>query len=410
MRKALVVVVAAIVTALAAPMGAAASRQTDGVTKTDIKVGVTYPDLDAIRNIVNLDHGDYQKAYTAVVDDLNKTGVSGRKVTLVFAPVNPIGTTPAEAACVKLTEDDKVFAVMGFFNSDAPLCYTERENTPVIGGSITSEYLRRAKAPWYSANAGDAAFGQVIDALAADGQFKKAKVGLVYAVGQKALTDQVILPALARNKVKPTTAVIDTAADDVVAAQQLSGTIAQRFKDEGIDSVVVVGNAFQVFASALEKTDYRPKLLATDRDVYLGYVGDKSHSPNVLKGAVSGGPARNFDEPTYVKCRAVVEKAIGTKLVDSSTQSTGVPQPEVSAYNACLNTALFAALAGAAGKNLTAASFEKAGAKLGAVELPGYGKVAYDPKLHAFALPIKLTRYDSARDKSVEDAEPVAVR
>jgi len=410
MKKVLVVVAMAMVTALAVPAGASVSRQSTGVTKDDITVGVTYVDLAAIRDIVKLDHGDYEAAYTAVVDDLNKTGINGRKVKLVFAPVNPIGTSASEAACVKLTGDNKVFAVMGFFNNDAPLCYVEQKGTPVIGGNITGEYLSRAKAPWFSANAGDATYGQVVDAFADEGLFKKAKVGVVYPVGQKTLADEVILPALAQNKVKATTAVIDTAANDVVAAQQLSGTIAEKFKSEGVDTVVVVGNAFQVFATALEKMDYRPTLLATDREVYLGYVGDKSHDPAVLKNSVSGGPARDFDDPAYVKCRAIVEKATGLKLVDSSTQASGEPQPEVSAFNACVNTAVFTAIAKAAGPKLTVSSFGKAGNKLGAVEIPGYGKVTYDSKAHAFELPVKLTRFDPAQNKAVEDAEPVNSR
>jgi hypothetical protein len=204
--------------------------------------------------------------------------------------------------------------------------------------------------------------------------------------------------------------VIDTAADDVVAAQQVSGTIAEKFKTEGVDTVLVVGNAFQVFATALEKTDYRPRLLATDREVYLGYVGDRSHSPAVLKNSLSGGPARDFDDPAYVKCRQLVERATGLTLVDSSTQPSGQPQPEVSAFNACLNTSIFAAIADAAGKHLTVSSFGKAGNKLGPVELPGYGKVTYDPKTHAFSVPVKLTRFDPASDRAVEDPEAIATR
>jgi hypothetical protein len=98
MKKVLVVVAVAIVAALALPAGASTPRQADGVTKGDIELGVTYVDLEAIRNVVQLDHGDYEAAYSAVVDDLNKTGINGRKVRLVFAPVNPIGTSAAEAA------------------------------------------------------------------------------------------------------------------------------------------------------------------------------------------------------------------------------------------------------------------------------------------------------------------------
>ena len=391
---------------------AGAQGSTPGVSKDQITIGVTYVDLDAIKEVVQLDHGDYQAAYNAVADDINANGgAGGRKLKLVFAPVNPIGTASAEAACTKLTEDSPVFAVVGFFNNDAPLCFVEQKGTPVVGGNITSDYLARAKAPWYSPNAGDGTVNQVIDAIASEGTFKKAKVGVVGGSGQKSLIDGVIVPALERNKVNSTTALIDVAADDTVAAQQQAGVIAERFKSQGIDTVVVAGNAFVTFAQALEKTDYRPRLIATDRETYLGYVKNPQHSKSVLEGALSGGPARNFEDPAYQKCLGVIEAKIGKTIPAAETITDNkAPNPEVSAQNACFNLGLFTALVDAAGKNLTVASFGKAGKKLGAFELPGYGTVTYDPKTHALTLPVKLTRYDAASDSSPDDAEPVIAK
>jgi ABC-type branched-subunit amino acid transport system substrate-binding protein len=403
----------ALSAALIVPASSAGAQgRAPGVTKDDITLGVTYVDLDAIRDIVQLDHGDYEAAYKAVVDDLNaKRGVNGRTVKLVFAPVNPIGTASAEAACVKLTEDEQVFAVVGFLNNDAPLCYLEQHSTPVVGGNITAEYLNRATAPWYSPNSGDGTVESLIAALASEGIFKKAKVGVVAAAQQRALLEEVVEPALDKQKVDYTTAVIDVAADDTVAAEQQAGTIAERFESEDVDTVVVVGNAFVTFAQALEKTDYRPRLIATDRETYLGYVENPQHSKAVLEGAVSGGPARDFDSPSYQECLGVVEKATGVTIAPAETITDDkLPNPEVSAQNACWNLGLFRALAEAAGKNLTVKSFGKAGKKLGSFELPGYGTVTYDPKTHALSLPLKLTRYNSATDESEDDAEPIVLK
>ena len=83
---------------------------------------------------VNLDIGNFPRMYTAIFDDLNaRGGINGRKVVPVFAPINPLGTSPAQEACVKPVEDEKVFAVTGFFLGDAPLCYVEQYQTPVVG-------------------------------------------------------------------------------------------------------------------------------------------------------------------------------------------------------------------------------------------------------------------------------------
>ena len=48
------------------------------------------------------------------------TGGCSRPTT---KPIDPIGTTSASAACTQLTEDDNVFAVMGFFQDNDPACY-----------------------------------------------------------------------------------------------------------------------------------------------------------------------------------------------------------------------------------------------------------------------------------------------
>jgi hypothetical protein len=107
-----------------------------GVTADTIKIGIFYPDLDAIKQFVNLTHGNYKVAYTAVINQINATGgINGRKIVASFAPVNPIGTAPADAACTQLTQDDKVFAVLG--NVPDPTCYLTTHGVPLVGPTST---------------------------------------------------------------------------------------------------------------------------------------------------------------------------------------------------------------------------------------------------------------------------------
>src|SRR5215470_7051099 len=117
MRK--VFAIAAVLGLLAAGVGTAGATvhaDDSAMTKDQIKLGVTYVDLSALKSRgINLNHGDYEKSFNAVIND--------RKIVPVYAPIDPVGTDPAQAACVKLTEDDKVFAVVGFFLNDGPLCY-----------------------------------------------------------------------------------------------------------------------------------------------------------------------------------------------------------------------------------------------------------------------------------------------
>src|SRR5262249_48704252 len=192
------VVVGLLTVGASAPAGADDSA----VTKDKIKLGVSYVDLAAVRQArLNRDHGAYVKASQTGIDDINaKGGINGRKIDPVFAAVNPIGTDPAQQACVKLTEDDKVFAVIGQFQADAPLCYVEQHTTPIVGGTITGENLKRAKAAWYTLEPSDPDVGLIVDALAKDGVFKKGKVGIIDAAQEKSVVDKVVMPALRKSK------------------------------------------------------------------------------------------------------------------------------------------------------------------------------------------------------------------
>jgi hypothetical protein len=64
-----------------APTTIASAQSEQGVTPSTITVGVTYADVAAIRNIINVDPGNYQVAYTTLFDQINaKGGINGRKI------------------------------------------------------------------------------------------------------------------------------------------------------------------------------------------------------------------------------------------------------------------------------------------------------------------------------------------
>ena len=96
------------------------------------------------------------------------------------------------------------------------------------------------------------------------------------------------------------------------------------------------------------------------------------------------------------KCYALVQKATGDTIVE--TPAPGQPSPVTSASIACRYIELFAALATAAGKNLTTATFGKAAQKAGSIDVPGYGSMSYDAKTHTFAIPVFLYRFDPTHE------------
>src|SRR3954452_24097803 len=108
MRRSLATVVAVVVLVGGLTVGASTAStptEANGVTKDEIKIGITYPDLEAIRSVTNTNHGDYEKSYRAVIAAQNKQDQdNGGKVEPVFAATDHLGPAPAQEACIKLTE------------------------------------------------------------------------------------------------------------------------------------------------------------------------------------------------------------------------------------------------------------------------------------------------------------------
>jgi len=405
MRRLLAVMV--VIGLVSVAMSVPAAADDTAVTKDEIKIGVSYVDLAAVRAAgINRDHGDYVKAYQTVIDDLNANGgVNGRKIVPVYAGIDPIGTDPAQQACVKLTEDDKVFAVIGQFQGDAPLCYVEQHKTPVVGGTITTENLKRAKAPWYTLEPSDPDVALIVDALAKDRVFTKGKVGVIDVAQEKSVVDDIVMPALKKNKVSSTSvAILNAPQGDIPAGQAEMDTVLERFKADKVKTILAVGGTGVLTAQRLAMTDYRPRLALTNQGVISAYLNTAGSDKSVLKDAITGNPSYPYNDPTLTKCRDKVAAATNEKMVE--TPAPGQPSYRTSAEVACRYVALFAALATAAGKNLTAASFGKAAEKAGSVDVPGSGAIAYNPKTHTFAQPVFLARYDPSTQTFVTDPQP----
>ena len=386
----------------------------DGVTDDAITLGVTYVDLESLGDIVDLDHGDYEAAYQAVADDINESGgINGRQLELEFAPVTPIGTAPAEAACTHLTEDLQVFVVVGFVLDDTPLCYVDLHDTPVIGGVITQERLDRASAPWFSNIVGaESAASRLIEAFDDDGAFDGATVGMISLAPDQRVMEDVTIPALEDRGVEVADqAVIDVPDDDQAAALAQVGVIAERFQSAGVDTVVTVANAALTTAQGLEPTGFRPRLLATGFESLSSYIATEGgFDETVVQDALSGGYATanvQYEDPLMQDCAGIVEDATGETLPNPAETQPGDPEPYVSVFAACIQLNLFRQIAEAAGDELDNGTFGQAGYTLGDVEMPGAGGTAtYGPDSLDGDMPIYLLRYDDAEGRLVSDTEP----
>lgn len=365
-------------------VGAAGAAQSgQGVTTTNIKVGITYPDVAAIRKIINVDPGDYQVAYTTLINQINANGgINGRKITPVFATVNPLGTAGAATACTQLTEDSKVFAVVGFFQQVDTACYVNTHDVPIVGASLSGTQATQAKAPWYNNLISDSDLvPKEMATFKQEGVFAGKKVGVVATTPDQEELNAV-LPALRKLKVNVVQTAVNSVPDTDTAAQvQEYGVIAQKFQSSGVNVVVAVGNSGNGWPSALQsnQSTYMPRIVATDYTDLDAYVSNKAgYTQAILKDALTAGgipPASLWwNDPAMKRCIATIHAAEPSATINNPVTATAsTPVTWTAPQTACVQVALFADIVKAAGKTLNNQTFAHGAASLTHVTLPGGG-------------------------------------
>ena len=213
-----------------------------GVTEDAIRVGVLLIDKDLLFEVagVLLNWGDNVAQYQEAIDAVNEAGgVNGRLIEPVYELVNPLSQTAYDESCVKLTQDEQVFAAVGFVRpSDAALCYAEVNDTPFVGylSDVNSNVTDRSVLPIVTSNA----LPERLDvALATTVEASGALEGKTIAViGNSDARNELIVATLAAlgYDVASTTVTAVPTDDEAADAAELD-IVIQRWLADGIDFV-----------------------------------------------------------------------------------------------------------------------------------------------------------------------------
>ena len=371
----------------------ASSPADQGVTSTTIRIGISVINFAALRAVgVTLNDGNYQDAVSALTANMNAHGgVDGRKVVPYFVVANPAVASSTSSSCSELTEDDKVFIVLFPVYPD---CYQQTHDTPVIGGVLPGTLPSSAAAD-FSLTPPDAAYDPVqLAAFDKRGTFKGKKVGLFYGPDDTSEA-QVVQYDLKKLHVDVVLSAEDSVtATDTVAVDQDAQSIALRFQDAGVNEVIGVGGTgATTWPRALQdnQSTYKPPWIATNVTALESYVasakGGNSYLDNVMAASPTPSAYQAWMDPAMQRCAAIVRKAypsdaIAVPVNPSSPEaaSSGSDTTYAVVEEACQGLAIFAKIADAAGKNLTVASFTKAGYQLRNVTFPGTGgPVSFGP-------------------------------
>jgi hypothetical protein len=341
-----------------------------GVTETEIKIGVVIIDVETIGR----SNGDVEGQWNAVIDDVNANGgVLGRNLVPVFARYSPLGDVESEAACVKHTQDEEVFAGVGPLRSSV-LCYTEVNDTIFVNTfGVGQEQYDRSSAVLIGPGALPARNSEInVAALQAEGLLD----GTVALHGAVGATDErdIWSGALTDAGVDLVSQTQSTVENDVVANEAEMRSFAQVWASDGADIVIGVGagSGLNVIAG-LDGGNYEPAVIVTngsdlDPELYrnLGYSTEKLAGAHAL-GFETFQDLATRGAPDVAACIARAEAATG--------ETTNIDPADGEAINlnttiwSCQAIEIFAQIAAAAGAELTNDSFRAAAESFGELEV-----------------------------------------
>jgi ABC-type branched-subunit amino acid transport system substrate-binding protein len=391
----------------AGPAGAttdAPLRATDvGVTAGSIKVGVVLLDLSTARSVglapENYELEDQRRAYDTFFGRVNEQGgINGRKVEVAYAVADPFRNETADAACIALTRDQKVFAVVSVagFRGTASLCVTRDHKTPLIAqGHHPSEYFA-------------ASAGLLVTDLPSSERVAKQYVGMLARLGVlKGRTIGVVTNRDATNGEKQggdaVVAAVKAAGFEVAHRADLSEDLTtgagqvpvqvQQMRSAGVDAVLLASNFLYStqFVQAADGQGWRPGW-------FVGHIGDMTsdalarNMPAGFDGAIGITSARFThdaraklpEQPVERECREYYNATTGQRI------SYGSENPVLPA---CAGVRVFAAAAQGAGPELTKASFSAAAQRLGRFPWPGIIGGSLGPGKLDFADEVRQLRW-----------------
>jgi ABC-type branched-subunit amino acid transport system substrate-binding protein len=373
---------AADATAAGTPAPATGPRTASdrGVTPDAIRLGMLILDVGPVGRAgtaVAIDPEQQHQAWQSFVDDLNsRGGINGRKVQPHYATFDVLSDDSARAACLRLTEDGQVFAVIGAFSKPASsLCVLEEHRTPMVSyiGYNPDSLYRRSGGMLFttfpSATRTMTNFVHELDRLGAIGE---RKIGIV--------TDDQTDPGYETAPLLE--GLLRKAGHDVVHRSNLAGSASsqvpvevQQMRSKGVELVILLSATLnsQSFTQAASSQGWAPAWAASDWGTMNGDTTMKN-AGNTFDGAIGITSTRNYEfrggiaeAPAARQCREVYERRTGRRLAPRGEAENSLTM------NFCDTFRIFEAAATRAGVELTKARFAAGVQAIGAMPFAAVG-------------------------------------
>jgi hypothetical protein len=403
--------------------GTTAPQTTDlgtGVTADKVKVGIVLInyDNDVIKANIDFKRGDQQKIFQAFIDDINNNGgvAGGLKIDPVYDVYAPLGPGPAQEACTKLTEDDKVFATIGVLIDDsgaAQVCFSKQHKSILITHELSKAIMDKVPGGLMltTDTLAERTDTVLIDDALKAGIITGKKFGILADQSTKTRINDAIKPALTKNNLAVGTSgvlTVDPSGDTTQSLAQLDSLI-ERWKGENINALFVTGLTAisKVYVQRIRKTFPDITILSDGDASAKGAAQDLKNSgvtPNPYDGVLSEVPltdAQQWETPSLQECVKIYEDASGQKVVSpmaATKDANGkTDQIWITVRDACSDMKFFKIIADRIGKYLNNANWVQAVDNFGPLDIvaqpkSSLGKGKYDASDSA-----ALSKYDSSQ-------------
>jgi branched-chain amino acid transport system substrate-binding protein len=291
-----------------------------GITEDTVRIGLAIPDVTQFSNT-----GDQIARYRVVADRINRDGgVIGRQIELVVTEWTLTDTTGFDAACVKLTEDEEVFAVVsrtpsGFGDMT---CLTDLGNTITVNGlDLDAQEIERSGGKLFSvlSDAYAALYGG-IESLG--DELAEAKIAITAGAegGGEAQAGELedLLTDLGLDVVATTLSTV-AYSDDPAASLNEQDRFAEIWNSAGVTHVIGVGNAVIGAAYAIDNQDLENDMVLITSNLGIRTLNSLGADLSALQmigvAAPDPGTVAEAGLNGMPECIALIEGELGETVI-----------------------------------------------------------------------------------------------
>jgi ABC-type branched-subunit amino acid transport system substrate-binding protein len=388
-----------------APGGRTLTATDRGVTAKTIKVGFTVLDTGGLGRTgvaIGVSVEQQRDAWVAYAKEINaRGGISGRTIEPVVVPYDPVNENSQRQACLRLTQDEKVFAVVGGFNFPVAVsCVTRENQTPLFSGypstqdEIFAQSGGRFVTMYPKASRGMAL---MVAALDQAGKLRGRTIGILnQQQNDPGAKTSAALEKAIEARGYPVKRRADLSADPGTSTSQIPVTVNQ-FQADGIDTVFVLAGVTTVtqFVQQADGQGYRPIYHLGDwannnSDFTVQNMPRSFQAISVTQIMGHGNKIQPFPENQQaVRCREVHDKHSGRTLAARGTAEYGATMQN------CDSILAFEKAATAAGPNLTRARIGAAVPSLGSFPVANWGPGGFASGKSDFSDQVRFQVFDA---------------